>query len=430
MKKLNRALKQTLVAVAVTLASARTFAEGFRNSPAGAFGLGRAGGRIAQVDDASAISQNPANLADLKASEVQFTPSVIYMDVKFDSAFGFSARTEKPWKYLPNLFIAKPILDGQAVLGLGITVPYGLSVNWDENSPAFATPALTSLRYNAPHYTELETININPTVAFHLGEHVTLGLGLDIMWSQLTLKQFYPWLLVGGGPDGNLKAKGDGVGVGGNLGLTWKVTDRQRVAVTWKLPMDVNYEGSATVDNINPTGTFLGVTPSSSFETKIKYPMQVALGYGIQVTDKFRIEADGEWIQFSRFKSLDLSLANNAILLTALGQSTSIAQNWKDTFTVGIGGDYQINPNWTVRAGYQFYQSPVPDSTFSPTIPDADQNVITVGLRYQHGKHSIEGAYGLDFYDKRTITTAANPTFNGTYDVTVHLFSFAYRYAF
>src|SRR2546427_396185 len=49
-------------------------AEGLRNPPPGAFNLGRAGGRIAHVDDSSAATQNPANLVDVQGREFQFTP--------------------------------------------------------------------------------------------------------------------------------------------------------------------------------------------------------------------------------------------------------------------------------------------------------------------------------------------------------------------
>ena len=94
------------------------------------------------------------------------------------------------------------------------------------------------------------------------------------------------------------------------------------------------------------------------------------------------------------------------------------------------GGDWRFATNWVLRAGYQFYQTPVPDSTFSPTIPDANQNVFTIGLGYHHKRHSFEFAYGADFYGKRDITNDQNPAFNGTYQITVHLFSLAYRLGF
>jgi long-chain fatty acid transport protein len=398
-------------------------AEGFRNPPPGAFSLGRAGGRIAQVDDSSAVTQNPANLMDLKEAEFEFTPSIVYLSVDYQSPTGASTQTKDPWHALPNLFASLPLKQDRFAAGVGITVPYGLGNAWE-------TAPTSPFHYTAPHFTELKTINVNPTFAARLCDHVTFGAGLDVMWSELTIKQFYPWLIFPGStgiePDGVAKIKGDGYGVGGNLGLTWQITERQRLAVTYRSTMSVDYDGSFKISNITPTAAALGASARSDFATRIRFPNIVAVGYGLQVTDTIRIEADVEWLQFSKFSSLDLSVGNNAFLLPA----TSVPENWKDTFTAGIGGDWKFAESWVLRAGYQYYQSPVPDSTLSPTIPDANQNVLTVGLGYRHGQHSVEGGYGLDFYDRRNITSNLNPAFNGTYDVTVHLFSFAYRYAF
>ncbi len=420
-----------VLGIGLLLTSPAVYGEGFRNSPPGTFNLGRAGGRIAHVDDSSAVHQNPANLTDLRESEVQFSPSIVYMGVDFDStaAPGQSAKTENPWKFLPNAFWVMPLENKDIAIGLGITAPFGLSVDWDESSSAFAPGG--GLRYTAPHYDELMTINLNPTVAFKLSENLSVGVGLDVMWSQLTLKQFYPWLVFPGSggtePDGTLKGQGDGFGIGGNIGLTWKITERQTVAVTYRSQMNVDYDGDLTIDNITPTAATFGATPRSDFSSGIDFPNMVAVGYGIKITDTIRLETDVEWIQFSRFKTLDVNLGNNNFLL---GGANSTPQNWRDTFTIGIGGDWAFAKRWVLRAGYQYYQSPVPDSTFSPTIPDANQNVFTIGLGYKAGPHSFEIAYGADFYDKRTISSSANPAHNGLYEVTVHLFSLAYALSF
>jgi len=63
-------------------------------------------------------------------------------------------------------------------------------------------------------------------------------------------------------------------------------------------------------------------------------------------------------------------------------------------------------------------------------VVDADQNVITFGLGYRYRQHSFEVAYSPVFYDTRRIRNDYNPAFNGDYRVTLHLFSFAYRFAF
>ncbi|MEY4387296.1 MAG: hypothetical protein RLY20_2579 [Verrucomicrobiota bacterium] len=421
-------LKCAVCAIAISAAMANvTFGEGFRNPPPDSFSLGRAGGRITHIDDAAAVQQNPANLVGLTNAQYEFTPSLIYIHVEHESELGLKAETTDALKVLPNAYFALPLFDHKVVAGIGLTVPYGLSNEWKKDG-SFANPL--GLRYQSPWFAELKTINANPAVAFRLNDKVSVGLGVDVMWSQLTFKQFYPWAIfpgsVGTEPDGNVEAKGDGFGFGGNAGITWQVADHHRLALTVRTPIKIDYEGDFTVDNITATAAGFGVTPKSDFDTSIKFPTIIAAGYGVELSDKVRLEVAGEWVQFSNFKSLDIGAGNNAVLLP----STSIPENWNDTFTVGLGGDWKFADNWVMRFGYQFYESPVPDSTISPTIPDANQNVFTVGLGYHHGRHSLEVGYGLDFYDERKISNNLNPAFNGTYNMTVHLFSAAYRLNF
>ena len=402
-------------ALALWLVAASAMGEGFRNPTIGTFGLGRSGGRIAQVDDASAVQQNPANLVGITNAEAQLTPSVVYISADFHSAAapGQSASTRDPWKILPNFFVSVPLKNDRLAVGLGVTTPYGLGNEWNTGSSAFAQPTGV-LTYYAPHSSQLTTINFNPSVAVRLGK-IRMGAGLDVMWSDLELKQF----LSPNVPNLEAHAQGDGVGCGGNLGITWDVTDHQRLAVTYRSTMTVDYSGTTKFSS------FAGV-PNASFGSQIKFPNIIAAGYGIDLTDTVRLETDFEWIQFSQFKNLPVNVGPNYLGVP----SQNIPQNWKDTFTAGIGGDWKFAEHWTLRAGYQYFESPVPDSTFSPTIPDANQNVITLGLGWKSRHHALEAAYGLDFYDERQIANNQNPAFNGKYTFNVHLFSFAYRYSF
>ena len=398
-------------------------AEGFRNPPPGTFDLGRAGGRIAQVDDASAVQQNPANLPDLLNPEFQFTPSIVYIHVNYRSSSGEVASTKNPWKLLPNLFATVPLVDDKLAFGLGFSVPYGLANEWNNNTSAFARPS-GSWRYQSPFLSKLETINFNPSLGLKINDHWSVGAGLDVMWSRLTLRQFYPWFLSTGNlanPDGYATVKATGIGAGANFGTTVHITEHQRLALTLRTPVRVDYEGHFGVDNV--PASFGGGRMGDKFATSIKFPTIIAAGYGVDVTDKIRVESDVEWLQFSNFKSLQLKSRTAA----TLGFPASTPQNWHDTFTAGIAGDWKFATNWVARLGYQYYESPVPDSTFSPTIPDSNQNVFTFGLGYTCGHHGLEAGYGLDFYDDRNIKNDQNPAFNGKYTMTVHLFSLSYR---
>lgn len=71
-------------------------ASGFRNPPAGADALGNAGADIVFVDDASAISHNPANLPGLGEPQALASLTLLNSEAEYESALGQSAETEDP----------------------------------------------------------------------------------------------------------------------------------------------------------------------------------------------------------------------------------------------------------------------------------------------------------------------------------------------
>jgi long-chain fatty acid transport protein len=402
-------------------------AEGFRNPPSGTFGLGRAGGRIAHVDDSSAVTHNPANLLDLARPEFELVPTIADLEWEFRSADGSgqAADTEDTWKILPNFFAALPLKDRPVAFGLGITTPYGMASQWDTSSSAFARPT-GLLRYQSPFSAQLMTINANPSVALALGDHLQIGAGFDAMWSQLTLKQFYPWFLGTGNlldADGVAKAKGDGIGYGGNVGLTLKLAKRHRLAFTYRSPLRVTYDGDFELSHV--PAALGGGTMKRDFESEVQFPTILAAGYGIQLSESVRLEADIEWLEFSNFDRLPLRVPS-----PPPGLPSAAPENWKNTFTVGVGGDWRFASNWVLRASYQYYQSPIPNSTLSPTLVDANQNVVTVGLGYQHNHHRLGLAYSPVFYDTRRVRSSYNPAYNGEYKVTLHLIAVSYGFLF
>ncbi len=400
------------VAVPFTAEVAGLQAEGLRDATTGAFDLGRSGGRIAQVDDATAVQNNPANLMDVTNVLAELDPSLIYINVDYKSPDGSqSASTMHPLKMLPSFFAALPVANDKMVLGFGLTIPFGLANQWSTSSSAFRPSG--TLGGSTANFGKLTTYNFNPTVAFKVIDNVQIGLGLDVMYSQLEFRQFVA-------PPSYVEAHayGDGHAVGGNLGVTWSITDHQRLAFTYRSTMTVDYSGRTDIENTgaasNPTGTF---------NSQVKFPNIFSVGYGIDLTDKIRLESDVEWLQFSQFKNLGISSS-------IPGLSETIPEKWHNTFTAGIGGDWKFADHWMLRAGYEFLESPVPDSTFSPTIPDANQNVMTLGLGWHARNVSLEFAYGLDLYNERNITNDQYPALDGKYTFNVHLFSLAFRYGF
>ncbi len=401
---------------ALALTPASSPAEGFRAPTTGAYGLGTTGGKIAFVDDASAVFHNPANLVELKSWEASLEPTFVHHSVRYESPTGATAETTDPWKILPHFFAGGPIGDGGLAAGLGISVPFGLSVDWGSGE---------ALRYTGPRYVQLKTINFNPSLAYRITDGLQVGVGFDAMWSELTLSQYYPWAAVAGVPglpDGDLRAEGTGVGYSGNAGITWTFLDRHRLAATIRAPMDVDYSGDFRASGAPtvPGGNLL-----LPFDSKIPFPTIVTVGYGIRITDTLRLEANVEWLEFSRFQDLPLQVPGSLP-----GVPASIPQDWRDTFTAGLGGTWNFAEDWHARASYQYFQTPVPDETYSPSIPDANQHAVSVGLGYRHGHHRLDFAYSRVFYEDREIVSNVNLFYLGRWEIDVHLASFAYGYSF
>jgi long-chain fatty acid transport protein len=406
------------------LAALPARSEGFRNPPAGGATLGRAAINIAQDDDASTVARNPANLALLPAAQVQVGVTLIHTKAEFTGALsGMSETTEDPWKYLPYVYAALPV-SSNVVLGLGVDVPYGQSTVWSEQG---------QFRYTAPHFAELRVFNINPNIAMKVCEHACLAVGLDIYASDLSMKQYLMW--GAGAPDGLEKLDGSGVGLGGNAALTWLIGGDHRLALTYRSPVKVNYDGHFEVNNI-PALMQQMVLPRADFSTSIAFPSTVGLGYGCKLFDNLKLEADVEWVEFSRYAELQLDADGDNPLLHPVGDPTpptapaTLPQNWKDAWTAGVSAEWQCAADWALRAGYQYIQSPVPDSTLAPTLPDDDRSVVSVGLGYKHGAHAVDLAFLYSFFHKRTIASQPVPPYNGTYELDSQLLAASYTFSF
>jgi long-chain fatty acid transport protein len=384
------------------------FADGYRNPPEGAAVLGTSGMRLSYGDDPSAVSHNPANLMDLKKPQVM--PSVTFgYSVKELNAAGFSEESEDPWAVLPAFYGAWPDSRGRYVLGLGVNSPYGQSTEWDKDGMVGRI---------APYFSEISTINVTPAIGARLGNNILIGAGIGVMYSELDFRQFFAGNKAG--------FDAEGYGVGGNAGITVKMPARQRIAITYRSSVRVDYDGD------------FSMLPAASgdFDTEIDFPAELALGYGVEATEKLRLEANVEWVEHSKNDEMVLDLGkNNAMLEAALGTRT-IEQDWEDTWTFGVGAKWSPTPAWSFRTGWTYLPTPVVEETFMPSWAEGDKHVIGTGLGFSGDAHSLDLAYAYNICDDRDINNPAHPVtgqpypFNGEYDFEAHLLSVSYIYRF
>ena len=381
-------------------------ADGYRNPPEGAVAIGAFGGHRAFAEDANATIHNPANLVGLEEPMVQFNLLGGYGKNEFKSAAGPTDRTTDPYFYVPGFSAAAPIRKGKAALGIATYVPFGRSVDWGADG-FFA-------QNNVPYSGHMTVMDATPNLALKLTDTLSVSIGADIYVGEVEQRQIFsgPVADALGLPAGaRSKLTADGQALGANAAIAWKPTENQRLVATVRSPFSIDYSGKNRIDYACSLGA----------EGTIDYPTIVALAYGIELTDTFRIEADAEWLEFSRYQELAIT--------DARGQTTVTPQDLDDTWTAGCGAEWNFVPGWTLRAGFMHVQNPTPDSTYSPLGPDEDQQVLSLGLGYAKGAHAIDLGYAYGLFNGRTIQDSQNSP-AGRYDYDSQLLSLSYGYKF
>ena len=385
-------------------------ADGFRNAPDTAAAIGLAGNNIAWVDDASAVFFNPANLVDLTNRQVLTSATLGYAGSSYrpngQSPVGsVPTTTDLPWFALPSFAVAWPLPEEDLAFGLGVNVPYGRQSCWDNAG---------NFRYTAPTYSKMMVLDIDPSVAWRISDELSVGAGLDLYYGRLQFRQVLPWsyiLSAPGLPDGLAQATADGWAVGANAGVTWRPTPDQRVALTCRAPFDLHFSGDLTVSDV-PAGA--PVVSESSFDTTFQFPTIVALGYGVQVTDTLTLETDVEWLQYSRFKAMSLDAGANNPLLQAAGLA-SMPADWNDTWTFGLGAAWQFAPQWTLRGGYEYLESPEANRTFAPSFLDKSQSLVGLGFGFREGPNAVDLAGAVGIFGTRSVRNNQNLAYDGDY---------------
>lgn len=381
-------------------------AQGFGVYEQGTCTMALGGAAVARpCDDASANFFNPAALLSTDGVTLSGGAVGIFTAGEFTADHtGEQTELQSNPIAVPHLFGAYK-LNSDLALGAAVYVPYGLETLWPKEwDGAFEG-----------YDNGLQTIYLQPTLSYQLTDRIRLGAAPVLGIGSVTLKQRIdvsqqavpsPDVREGttfgnlGIPfhtafaDAGLDA-GGATAFGGQFGLQVKVTDRLDFGARYMLPMELEYEGDATFEQVstgltlpanNPiTGqpTPLDVVLEPSFvdgplvdqrvSTSITMPAQLVLGLAFQATDRLLVQADYQWTSWSDFDEIALDFEEDAL-------DSVRRENYDNTNAVRAGLSYRLEEDVTLRAGYIFNQAAAPDRTVTPLLPEANRNHGTLGV--------------------------------------------------
>lgn len=403
MKPMNH-LIAVLAVGALLLAGAGRAAESLSLIPDSAEALSLAGARYANLQDPSVARVAPAAMLDYDQPAVLLNAALWRSDIGLKSSAGLNLDNDSPWVYPASFYAVFPLSGNNIAFGVGVTTPYGLGSEYSKQSP---------LRYVVPYESSLITTSITPSMAFRLSESVSAGIGLDFMRGDLRVKQLIPL----GGPDGEIRLDAQGWGMSGFGNLLWKITPRQRLSLVGRLPIRVEMDGDYQL--------LAGATMRTDFETSMTFPGSIALGYGIDLTDRLTIGFDAKWINNSCHDDIPLRTGAGLPPLAA-----NIPLQYKDSIDLGTAVSYKLNEAWVLRSGYLFSENNMPDRFFTPAIPAYDRHIFSLGLGWRGKKNRVDATYGFIYSPDRVVTGNVVPALNGTYRHQWHVLHLSFTHLF
>ncbi|MCJ7577185.1 MAG: outer membrane protein transport protein, partial [candidate division Zixibacteria bacterium] len=298
--------------------------------------------------------------------------------------------------------------------------------------------------------------DLHPTLAKNFMEgKLSLGAGLSIQRADFKLRRTvltptvvlprpYEYFPV----DWSLKTNGWGVGF--NLGILYKASPKLQFGFSYKSPTDVKLKGNLDMEMYLPTlkPYFEGGTRTYSnadFETTLPLPGDFGVGVAFKPLEQLTLTFDVSSTSWSRLDYLntedlflDLSFHGDSLLYALYADKSKLLFKWDDITRFSLGGEYLFGENLSVRAGYFFEKSPIPNSTFTLLIPDVgDKNCFNLGLSYKLNSFEFGYNYELVAHKKRDIPSIVDQNQDGFFDnlpgeykMTLHSSCFSLTYRF
>lgn len=372
---------------------------------------------VAIADDPSAILHNPAGLTNLTGTNIYVGATGVFPSTKYTSPSGESEETQFQVFFPPHAYVSSDFGMENAVLGLGVYSPFGIGGRkWDDSG-------LT--RY-ASLESMIATVSVNPTVAWRLSPSVSVGFGVDYMWSFNEAEKMLNQSSLGAA-DANLSLEADGGGWGYNVGVLIFPQEKFSLGFAYRSGIEIDQTGTLCLKNVAPPlqPLFGGSRFETDVDTTLDFPEMVNFAVAYRPTVRLTFGLEIEWTGWSSFDKQVLNLKDEVPEAGFSDSSTPL--DWKDMWRVGAGMEYKANERLALRGGYTFLENQVPEHTLGPASPESNQHAFSIGLGYKMNKTVVDAFYMVAFYEDRKVE---NATLSGEYENFAHYIGFSWGYRF
>jgi long-chain fatty acid transport protein len=365
-------------------------------------------GVAAEAADASTGWYNPAGLALIHSQQLVLGGVGVIPTSSISGMSTFSSPDQPIPSYVqtfkgldggenaivPSLHYALP-LGERTTFGLSVVSPFGLSTNWDLNSP---------VRYQAT-LTELLAVNVSPEIGGQLTEHFALGGGLDLQFARVKFNKMLGapniFTII---PPFNPSAvdslsynQANSFGVGFHAGAMAFFNDKHtRLGLNYQSQMRHTFHGSSRLTGVlaNTFNLFGPLPAPGSYysnnlvSNEITLPDVVTLSGYHDLNEAWALLGSIVYTGWNSFHSIQLNnvaapAINDFGEVTLAKVNSASLQEYKNVWRVSLGANYIVNEQLMLRAGGGYDQTPTNDLYRDIRLPDASRWALAIGAHYQ-----------------------------------------------
>ena len=278
---------------------------------------------------------------------------------------------------------------------IGVTVPFGNNTDYADDSVARYMGTLS----------KLQTININPAIAWEPIEGFSIAAGFNAMYARARLNQVaaVPTFPIVPALDVNALFFGDDWAFGWNIGALYEPSPNLRFGVAYRSAVHSTLTGSAeiyppSIVASNPLYELLNLPNPESGTSRfgLSSPDSVTVSGFWTPVEWLDVMADFQWTQWSIQQELELSFETKSFkvplvekVLPQAGNIPSIALGidlpvaFRNAYRGTIGVQMRPAEDWSIRIGTGYDGSPTQAANRTVRLPDANRWILSFGFGWE-----------------------------------------------
>ncbi len=378
----------TAVALAATTSALAT--NGLYLTGYGAETLGRGGANVAVSDRTLGLNSNPAGIAQLQGNHYTLGLALLAPQLEFENMTNAATDGEDRFFPLPAFAWVRSGKDTPWAFGLGFLAQGGMGATFNDLNTFFGTRDQT--------YTEVRFATLSPTVAYSFGDDAAIGATLNLGWADAEFRLFPNTSFFNAQnpamsfPGVKMEDAG-GLQTSIRLGGWWRPHPRWTVGAMYQTKTDSTFENGKLQVNFR---NFPGLGQAVEYDAEMDgftFAAQAGVGFAVRATDRLLIAVDlKRYFWDDAIDTIQVTGSNPSVAGAPETIELPFVFNWQDQWVVAIGTEYKATEATTLRAGYNWGESPVPDETLTPLFPATVEHHLSVGASWTRGAKTWEVA--------------------------------------